>query len=241
MSEIIKDKRLVIGVALMLLGITLLGYNYGLFDFIKPYYIRRIWFSWRTLLIFIGVVLLLTKPNKGPGIVLVLVGSAFLINALTDFRISFRDIWPIAFVLVGLLFLLRGKFGPNRNNDGLGMTDMDYIDDVSIFGGSDKVVSSDNFRGGKVTSVFGGSEYDLTQARLSGDTNVIDIFTMFGGSSFIVPDDWNVRVEVTSIFGGFSDKRKRDPNEIPDPRKELFVRGIALFGGGEVKSFRRKG
>jgi len=236
MAEIVKDKRLVLGIALVFLGVVLLGDNYDLFDFLD-WRFREALFSWMTLLIFIGGVLFLTRPNKGPGIILMIIGTVFFIDYVINFEFNWSDLWPLAFILVGVLFLLRGRFS-QKGRDSLGKTDMDHLDDVSIFGGGDKVVSSDNFKGGKVTSIFGGSEYDMTQARLSGGTNVIDVFAMFGGSSFTVPDDWNVRVEVTAIFGGFTDKRKRDPNEIPDPRKELFVKGIVLFGGGEVKSYK---
>jgi len=98
------------------------------------------------------------------------------------------------------------------------------------------VVTSRNFRGGKVTNILGVGEYDLTQATLSGEKNVVDILTIMGGSSFIVPSDWNVRVEVTPILGGFGDTRKKDPNTIPDPRKELFIKGLVIFGGGEIKN-----
>ena len=48
-----------------------------------------------------------------------------------------------------------------------GMIDDDYIDEVSIFGGAEKSISSQNFKGGKVTSVFGGSEIIFLSANLS--------------------------------------------------------------------------
>ena len=61
---------------------------------------------------------------------------------------------------------------------------------------------------------------------------------MFGGSTFIVPPDWNVRVEVTPLFGGFTDKRAASTQDtgVKDPRKELFITGFVMFGGGEVKN-----
>ena len=58
---------------------------------------------------------------------------------------------------------------------------------------------------------------------------------MFGGTDFIVPADWTVKLETSSIFGGFSDKRKPVVNVVNDPDKILTVKGLVLFGGGEVK------
>ena len=38
-------------------------------------------------------------------------------------------------------------------------------------------------------------------------------------------------------FGGFSDKSIKDPNVLPDQSRTLYVKGLALFGGGEIKNY----
>ena len=111
------------------------------------------------------------------------------------------------------------------------------IDDISIFGGGSKIISSDNFRGGNVTAIFGGSEINLTGCKLAEGDQIIDVLLIFGGTTIVVPKDWNVIVNVTSILGGFSDKSIRDPNIIPDQSRTLHVKGLAMFGGGEVKNY----
>ena len=88
----------------------------------------------------------------------------------------------------------------------IGVSD-NFIDLFTFMGGGKRKITSDNFMGGKVTSIFGGSELDLTAAKIQNQECVLDIFTMFGGSEIVVPNDWDVRVDVTSIFGGFDDKR----------------------------------
>jgi hypothetical protein len=45
----------------------------------------------------------------------------------------------------------------------------------------------------------------------------------------------NVKVKVTAIFGGFSDERKVLADNEANNGKELIVKGLVLFGGGEVK------
>jgi predicted membrane protein len=113
----------------------------------------------------------------------------------------------------------------------------DLIDDIAIFGGGHKVIQSDNFKGGNITAIFGGSEIDLTQCKLAEGENVIDVVVIFGGTEIIVPRDWNVRTNVTPLFGGFSNKSRRDVSQPLDTTRSLVIKGLALFGGGEIKSY----
>jgi len=113
----------------------------------------------------------------------------------------------------------------------------DYIDDIAIFGGGHKVIQSDNFKGGNITAIFGGSEIDLTQCKLAEGDNVLDVVIIFGGTEIIVPRDWNVRTNVTPLFGGFSNKSRRDTSQPLDTTRTLVIKGLALFGGGEIKSY----
>jgi len=111
------------------------------------------------------------------------------------------------------------------------------LDEVSVFGGGDRVVTSQNFQGGRLVSVFGGSKINLMSAQLAEGQHVLDTLSVFGGTTLIVPAGWSVKVEVTSIFGGFSDKRERMPNLVYDQNRVLLIKGLAIFGGGDVKSY----
>ena len=112
---------------------------------------------------------------------------------------------------------------------------MDYIDEVNIFSGSEKRIAINNFRGGKITSIFGGSEIDLTGSTLAEGNNVVELFYMFGGSSFIIPADWTVNNKVTSILGGFSEKGNPVITNVTKDNKTLTITGFVMFGGGEIK------
>ena len=94
-----------------------------------------------------------------------------------------------------------------------------------------------NFRGGKITSIFGGSEIDLLDSELSSEINVIEVFYLFGGSAIKVPKDWVIINKVTAILGGFADKRNVSTSAVADPKKTLILRGFVMFGGGEVSSY----
>jgi predicted membrane protein len=233
MSEI-QARRIGFGVALIIFGALFLLNNLGFI----PFEVRHYLFRWQGIFILVGTAILVSNPRNNAGWVFILIGGFFLIPKLIHIPwFSIRDFWPLLLIFFGFLYIIRqrGHNAPiSQTPDG----SMDFIDDTSIFGGGDVMVTSNNFKGGKITAVFGGSNYNLTQAKLSEESTVIDFFAMFGGGTFIVPSDWNVRVEVTSIFGGFSDKRKLtgDP-ATADPSKQLYLKGFVLFGGGEIKSY----
>jgi predicted membrane protein len=111
----------------------------------------------------------------------------------------------------------------------------DYLDSVNVFGGSHQTIYSKNFKGGEVTAVFGGCDLNLTQADFEGEIT-IDITAIFGGCKIIIPPGWHVKSEVTAIFGGLDDKRSIQP--LPEgPNKLLIIKGIAMFGGVDIRNY----
>lgn len=197
-------------------------------------------FSWQMLLILIGMFSLFFGENKTTGFILIIVGGFFLLPEIFSLPYNFRrTFWPMLLILLGLFILSRSGLFRRRNEDQTTLssdTGLNYIDEVNIFSGSDRKISGVKLRGGKITSIFGGSELDLTEAELSTGTNVIEVFYMFGGSSITVPQDWHVINQVTAVLGAFADKRKHLPGQQQSPEKTLVLRGLVIFGGGEVKS-----
>lgn len=227
------NSRLGAGAILIIIGGIFLLDNMNLI----PFSVSRYMFSWQGILIIIGSVILITRPNKTPGFILLAIGGFFLLPEILHIRgFSLDNWWPLILIIIGVMFILRQqghrKFSSKDEKSG-----MDVLDDISMFGGGEVVVSSENFQGGKVTAIFGGSSFNLNKATLSDENNVIDIFAMFGGTTFIIPQEWNLKVEVTSIFGGFSDSRKPGPETKIDHSKTLIIKGLIIFGGGEVKSY----
>lgn len=226
--------KLILAVLLIGAGVLLLFYNFNML----PGFVYRTIFSWPMLLVVIGVIQISKQPNKTFGLILIAVGAFFLIpRAFPEYSFSFGQIfWPAVFLGIGLLILFKGSSGP-RSWKKEAEHSADILDEVNIFGGSEKRMTTRNFRGGETVSIFGGSVYDFTDCELAEGKNVLEVVNIFGGSKFIIPSHWNVHVEVVSIFGGFSDKRKTGSG-IPDFRaRELYIKGVAIFGGGEIKSF----
>jgi len=224
--------RILIGIFLFALGILFLLSNLDMLDPSIP----RFLFSWEVILIIIGVFILI-KSNDIAGYILIAIGSIFLMSRHYNFHAW--DFWPVILIVVGAYILLsRNKHHSCSKHDRYDKKRIsdDYIDEVAVFGGGKRIITSQNFQGGKVTAIFGGSEIDLYEAKLAPGENVIDITAMFGGASFYVPRDWKVIINITPIFGGFADERRRDPNTVYNEQNTLILKGLVLFGGGEIKS-----
>jgi predicted membrane protein len=194
--------------------------------------------SWQMLLIGIGIFSLI-GGNRTSGTVLILIGGFFLIPEVVNIPYSIRRIgWPLLIIGIGVVLLVTHR---KRNEPPLqtgSKRGMDYFDDFVVFGGREVYINSLNFYGGKITTIFGGAEYDLRSAQLSPNGAVIDSVSVFGGCGFKVPPDWTVKNEVTAVFGGFSDKRGLSPHQMSsDPAKTLVIKGFTAFGGVEIKHF----
>jgi len=221
-----KGNRPLLGLILVLIGVILIADNSGMI----PYSVSRIIISWQMLLIVIGL-FNLAKRAVTPGLILIAIGGFFLLPRISGVPDNIvYNFWPAVLVIVGLVFLMdRTRHGSNFKK---GVNPTDYFDEVAVLGGRETSLVTDNFKGGKVTTIFGGCTFNLLKAN-PAENCTIDMFTMFGGSKFVVPSDWNVKVEVVSILGGFSDKRSISMSEV-DANKVVVIKGFAIFGGGEV-------
>ena len=228
------DKRIFLGGILIVIGAFLLLGSMDILDF----RVSRIIFSWPFFFTIIGVFILLNTNKKIFGGILTGVGLFFLIERIIPgLHYHGGIVIPVILISLGIYIILNHRKKGDQDSERSGFLKKDLIDDVSIFGGGTKIVSSDNFRGGNITAIFGGSEINLTGCKLAEGDQYIDVLTIFGGTTIVVPKDWNVIVNVTSILGGFSDKSIRDPNMIPDQSRTLHVKGLAMFGGGEIKNY----
>lgn len=225
------DRRMWLGGALIVLGFLFFLNSLDILDFS----ISRIIFSWPFFFLVIGVFITLNTNKKLLGGILSGLGAIFLIPKIfpsVDYNGTI--VLAIIFIALGLYIILNRR---EKEKIAFDQERKDYIDDVAIFGGGNKVITSDNFKGGNITAVFGGSEINLKGCKLAEGTNVIDVLCVFGGTTLIVPQDWNIVLNITPIFGGFSNKLIKDPNAIADQNKTLIIKGLVVFGGGEIKSY----
>lgn len=222
----------IFGVLLILFGGTLILNNLDLI----PDDFHHIIFSWPMLLIVLGSLFAFAKDDKTTGFGLILIGGVFMLPRLFDWQFDFyRFFWPALLILLGIVVIRKRNSCPS-NLCGESKKSTDYINELNIFGGGERIVNSKNFKGGTITCMFGGGEVDLTYAELAEGTHTIELFAMFGGSVIIVPPDWDVKVNISAVLGGVSDKRIPTPNYIVEPKKELIIKGFVALGGCEIKS-----
>lgn len=226
--------RYFFGIILILLGLGFLADQLGYFELgeiISTY--------WPLLLIVAGLTGLFDRKSSKIGNLIVLaLGILFQLNRLDYLEIEvFKLFWPIVLIIIGLNILFTkgvrhhsvkidaDKWSTNVVNDAT-------VDSFVIFSGLETNNQSQEFKGGKLTAIFGGIDLNLRGANLNNNEAFIDATALFGGIDIIVPNNWRVEMTGTPIFGGWSNNTQ--PN--PDPNAPVLkVRCTAIFGGIEVK------
>lgn len=234
------------GVVILLVGVFLLLHNLDI-DLHLPRWVV----SWQMLIMGIGTILWIKSECKNVGgLIMIAVGAVFMVREyfFLPFDID-RFLWPTLLIIVGLLFIV---FRPDHRNpkslDDLDDTtakvvpdlypvDEDYINAQILFSGENRLIVSKNFKGGRISAVFGGVDVNLLQADFDGVV-VLNCDCVFGGVELVVPSNWEVKILTKSVFGGVEDKR---PVELlgSNPNKVLMIKGSCIFGGIEIKSYSR--
>jgi predicted membrane protein len=243
MSSLTRGTRgLIFGVVVVIAGVTLLLDQMNLID------ASRVFRFWPLILVAFGVSTLLTCQGAGRrfwGGFLILAGVALQLQELGYQRVRIETLWPIFIIAVGVLLVIQAtskggepllnkwKSKPFETGQKFDASDS-HVSCTSIFGGGETQVSSRNFESGEITAIFGGAEIDFTQADIKGEQAVIEATLIFGGGEIRVPRTWNVVIDGVGIFGGYGDKTAHPPQDTAV--KKLIIRGIAVFGGLEIKN-----
>lgn len=99
-----NNRNIVVGSIIVILGSLLLLNNFGLLDF----QIRSYIFSWKTLLIVIGLFMLTSKKNLTGGVILISLGVIFWLPVLLGHQIVLGQVFlPAILMVIGILLLLK--------------------------------------------------------------------------------------------------------------------------------------
>ncbi len=244
--------RVIVGLVLIILGGLFFLNNYGF------YLIPEGFLTWEYFFILVGVFFLVLSRNKIAGLVFLCIGLFNLFPELWPLVFVFVGLY----IILGRnsrrrydkrvhyeRYFRHGGRGrtyssaefvdqnqPAVENADADVNSNDLLESINIFGGGSKIINSDNFKGGSIVSIFGGSEINLNNCKLADGENILEVVAVFGGTTLIVPNDWKVNLDVLPLFGGFSDKRIKDPNKTFQEGRSLTIKGIVLFGGGELKT-----
>ena len=160
------------------------------------------------------------------GLILIAVG----LGILFDVNIL-RFLIPVLLIWAGWNIISKEKSPQNTaaNN----AVSIDTLNESVVLAGGKKVVISHSFKGGKVVSVLGEADIDLTQAKMKEKTVTLELIAILGGIHVQVPNNWAVEISgVTKVFGGF-DKRVQTAEK---PEHTLLVTGVTVLGGVDISS-----
>ncbi|MFO8002118.1 MAG: LiaF-related protein [Marinilabilia sp.] len=222
------------GILLVLAGAVLLAGNLGFI----PQPLWNIIFQWPSVFAVIAIINLASRKYT-PAMIFAALWVFFVLpDILPDIRTDeIWKFWPVLLILIGLLFLRSHKKRNFKKLRNPGKTRSDnLIEEVVIFSGNIKRIESDNFLGGEITSIFGGTELYFNNSKIAPEGAEIELVNIFGGTKLIVPRDWNIKIEVVSILGGFADKRVYMPGENTS-NQTLKIKGVTIFGGGELTNY----
>lgn len=241
---------------LLIVGIGAILLAYQLNAIVLPRWV----FSWKVLIIVIGLVSGIRHNFRNPGWIFpVMIGSIFLLEDLMPGLSLRRYLWPAIIMAVGLWFIFKprhpyeknfsnrppsGSSSRYREPQAVNATSTsstatsgsdDFLTATAIFGGIKKNVITKDFKGGDIVTFCGGAEYNLTHADIQGEV-FININEAFGGVKLVVPAHWKVRSEIVTIFGGIDDKRGFVEAAL-ESDKVLTLQGTVFCGGIEIKSY----
>lgn len=225
-----KFSNIAWGVVFVAVGVLLALRAFEIVDF--SIFFRGWWTLFIIVPCFIG---LISGREIWGNIIGIGIGVVLLLSArgIWSWRIVGKLIVPFIIVLIGLKMIFGRTFNrkinslPERTVKG----DEKFQEYCATFSGQKVNFNGQNFKGAKLTAVFGGVECDLRGAVIENDA-VIEVSAVFGGVDIIVPDNVNVKVYSNSIFGGV-DNKKRAPYIEGAPT--IHINASCMFGGADVK------
>lgn len=192
---------------------------------------------WPLILVVLGVIHIVDNRNifDFSGLFLILLGGVFLMAELN--YIGWGDVWqwwPAVLILLGVSILFKGKPAMLPGSVRSAAPSGDPSLHVSnILAGSDRRITSQEFRGGDVSNVLGGTEIDLLEAKLAPGEWLLTVSTVLGGVEIRVPRDWRLEVQPTTMLGSVDDHTRQNTDATGG---KLIIKASALLGGVDIKN-----
>jgi len=228
----LSNGAILLGLVLIIAGALALLDNLNIFSF---RFNLGDW--WPLILVALGVVHLWNNRTifDFSGLFLILLGVVFLLAELG--RICWSDVWrwwPAVLILLGISIVFKrtpvplpgsARPAPASSEDSLRVN--------NILAGSDRRITSREFKGGDIANILGGTEIDLLEARLAPGEWQLTVSTVLGGVDIRVPRDWRLEVQPTTMLGGVDDHTRQNPDATGG---KLIIKASALLGGIEIKN-----
>lgn len=216
--------RIITGILIVLVGVGALLDSLELINFWDQ---ARTW--WPLAVVAAGVLVFISDRRQYvTALMLILVGAILQLNAVDSLNVNVWSlVWPVAIIAVGLSVLINRSNRPKlvKGND---------FDALSAFmSGTETINASENYQGGRLSSMFGGIVLDLRDAKIKKEAT-IEVFALCGGIEIKIPRDWRVEHRVTPILGGVESNKHSDKLSADSPT--LYIVGTVALGGVEIKS-----
>jgi len=186
---------------------------------------------WPMIFVIIGIVKIAYAGGRPTGAVLIGLGILLQLREMGIIRLNFWDLWPVFIIIAGIAMLWQALYRKEPSSS----TNPEF-DSLYVFGGGERQVNTKNFRGGSLFAIFGGYKVDFSRADFEGDQATLEASAIFGGGEIRVPENWLVSVKGVGVFGAYEDKTRHFQPDPSKPTKTLVIRGVAVFGGIEVKN-----
>lgn len=229
-----RDKG-IFGIMLAMIGVILLLKTLGVFAVVPMIPV---------ILIFVGLFIgIKTRFRNIVWLIPIIIGLAKLSPPFYIMGHPSREfILPAVFILGGLAIALGRKKHHREcrgNYKGMttGITSEDTLNIDVTFGGRKEMVTSKSFKGGNISSTFGGCEVNMLQADTTESTIELNVKASFSGIELIVPSHWDIQNEIEPSFASVDDERTMQTAAGTEERKTLILRGTCSFGNIEIKSY----
>lgn len=209
-------------------------------------------FTWKMLLIVIGLSVGIKHGFKRIGwFVMMLVGGVFLLQDFYPSIVIGKFIWPVVIMLIGLRLIMkpRHRFGDHHKHhfyrhqwkQGFHQWSEkkkrgEFLELNTVLGGIKKTIISKDFGGGEINTVLGGCEVNFMNADFEG-TVELEVNLVMGGVTLIMPNNWAIKSEIVSVMANVEDSRNVQQEVLLQASKVLVLRGNAVMGGIEIKSY----
>lgn len=225
---------MITGGILVLVGIVFLLDHLGII------YIGNPFRFWPSIIILVGLLNFIAS-RRSWGALLMFVGIILQLNQLGYTHFGWGQLWPMMLIALGIFVFwgsIEWRNKPASSTSGSDVDPRTTLNEAVIFGGLERRMTSQDFQGGDVTTIFGGAELDLTEANMQAKEATLAITAIFGGVELRVPPNWQVAFRGAPIFGGIEDKTRTARVEDPanSNLKLLVITGAVIFGGLEIKN-----
>ncbi len=246
--------RLIIGLAILAVGVILLLNNLGVGIEIE---VRQVLRLWPVIPLVLGLNWLLLSFGSSEGeagrrvffswgqfstaLIAIAIGVIFLGRNLGLFEVDttlfLNLLWPLVLILIGIN-LLRGR--PHSGGKGGRFA---FMGGTNVGGDEPWKLGS-----GSYFALMGGIEIDLTRAEVPEGETILDLTAVMGGIEVKIPVGLAVTYDGSAVLGGvtFIDQedggiiagRRVEHNQPDSADRKVRIQARAIMGGVEIKEAR---